>query len=353
MSARSDLGFSVYCASFGRDRERLASLWRSGAKVFTSLHISEENGASYVGTATEMCSFLHDTGYEIIADVSRRTLEMFGESDIVRLAGRLHIDVLRFDYGFSAQEMARIGEQMPVCLNASVFNEEDVALIAGKAVKVYALHNFYPRPETGLDESFFSDRNARLRELGVTPWAFIPGDCNLRAPIHEGLPTLESHRNASPWACFNDMVRNYGIDQVFVGDGLVSDTEMRFFDDFRKDGIIDVPAVLSDAGSDLDGAVFTVRADSPHRVMRMQESREYSCFGKEIAPASCTGRERGSVTIDNINYKRYSGEIQIVRETLPADERVNVIGRIPDKYLLLLDSIPNNVKIRLISEIQR
>lgn len=353
MSARSDLGFSVYCASFGRDRERLASLWRSGARIFTSLHISEENGASYVGTATEMCCFLHDTGYEIIADVSKHTLEMFGETDIVRLAKRLHIDVLRFDYGFSVQEMARIGEQMPVCINASVFNEDDVALIVRNSSKVYALHNFYPRPETGLDEAFFTGNNARLSDLGVTPWAFIPGDCNLRAPLHEGLPTLEAHRGVSPWACFNDMVRNYGIEQVFVGDGLISDMEMKFFDDCRNDGIIDVPVVLTDAGSSLDGAVFTVRADSPHRVMRMQESREYSCFGKEIEPASCTGRERGSVTIDNINYKRYSGEIQIVRKTLPADERVNVIGRIPEKYLLLLDSIPNNARIRLISEIQR
>ena len=353
MSARSDLGFSVYCASFARDRDRLASLWRRGARVFTSLHISEENGASYVRTAEEMCCFLHETGYEIIADVSRRTLEMFGETDIVRLARRLHIDVLRFDYGFSAQEMARIGEQMPVCINASVFNEGDVALIVRNSSKVYALHNFYPRPETGLDEQFFAANNARLRELGVTPWAFIPGDCNLRAPLHEGLPTLEAHRGVSPWACFNDMVQHYGMEQVFVGDGLISDMEMKFFDDCRNDGIIDVPVVFNGGDQGLNGAVFTVRADSPHRVMRMQESREYSCCGKEIAPASCTERVRGSVTIDNINYKRYSGEIQIVRDTLPADNRVNVIGRIPEKYLLLLDSIPNNARIRLISEIQR
>ena len=353
MSVRSDPGFSVYCASFERDRQRLASLWRSGERIFTSLHISEENGASYVRTAEEMCCFLHETGYEIIADVSKRTLEMFGEADIVRLAKRLHIDVLRFDYGFSAREMARIGEQMPVCINASVFDEDDVRLIVGNAKKVYALHNFYPRPETGLDEQFFAANNARLRELGVTPWAFIPGDRDLRAPLHEGLPTLEAHRNVSPWACFNDMVQHYGIEQVFVGDGLLSDGEMKFFDDFRNDGIMDIPVVMDDVGLSLDGAVFTVRADSPHRVMRMQESREYSCCGKEIAPASCIERVRGSVTIDNINYKRYSGEIQIVRDTLPADKRVNVIGRVPEKYLLLLDSIPNNARIRLISEIQR
>ena len=349
MSVRSDPGFSVYCASFERDRQRLTSLWRSGERIFTSLHISEENGASYVRTAEEMCCFLHETGYEIIADVSKRTLEMFGETDIVRLARRMHIDVLRFDYGFSAREMARIGEQMPVCINASVFDEDDVALIVRNSSKVYALHNFYPRPETGLDEQFFAANNARLRDLGVTPWAFIPGDCDLRAPLQEGLPTLEAHRGVSPWACFNDMVQHYGIEQVFVGDGLVSDSEMKFFDDYRNDGVIDVPVVLDDAVRNLDGAVFTVRADSPHRVMRMQESREYSCCGKEIAPASCAERVRGSVTIDNINYKRYSGEIQIVRETLPADNRVNVIGRVPEKYLLLLDSIPNNAKIKLIA----
>ena len=37
------------------------------------------------------------------------------------------------------------------------------------------------------------------------------------------------------------------------------------------------------------------------------------------------------MTIDNENYVRYSGELQVVLEDMPADERVNCIGRIQEK----------------------
>ena len=61
-------------------------------------------------------------------------------------------------------------------------------------------------------------------------------------------------------------------------------------------------------------------------------------------------RKAGSITIDNGRYSRYSGEIQIVIEDLPLDERVNVIARIPAKYLALLPLIKNEQKIRFFKE---
>ena len=50
-------------------------------------------------------------------------------------------------------------------------------------------------------------------------------------------------------------------------------------------------------------------------------------------------RRRRCVTMDNIGYGRYSGEIQLVRADLPADEKVHVIGEVPAEYDLLLDCI--------------
>lgn len=43
--------------------------------------------------------------------------------------------------------------------------------------------------------------------------------------------------------------------------------------------------------------------------------------------------------MDNRLYGRYSGEIQLVRQDLPADGRVNVIGRVAPRYQLLMDCI--------------
>lgn len=339
-------GFSVYYSQFELQRKSLEALYRPGAKIFTSFHISEESCDSYVVGMEKMCAFLKKIGYEIIGDVSSHTLDVFGETDIVHFARRMNIDVLRFDCGFSLQEIAAVARKMPVCLNASTISEEDAAFISDGAVKVYAMHNFYPRPETGLDGSFFRRKNEALARCGIIPSAFIPGDCSLRGPIFEGLPTLESHRGCSPWASYFDFLVTYGVHSIFVGDGIISLDEMSFIDDFLKDGVVDIPVKFNDKNERLYDMEFTIRPDSPSRLARLTESREYAMAGPAIEKDGCLERKRGVVTIDNVGYKRYSGEIQIIRESLPSDDRVNVIGFIPEKYHLLLDCIANGRKIR-------
>ena len=39
-------------------------------------------------------------------------------------------------------------------------------------------------------------------------------------------------------------------------------------------------------------------------------------------------RKKGDITIDNINNKRYSGEMQVVFKDLKEDERINIVGRV-------------------------
>ena len=43
--------------------------------------------------------------------------------------------------------------------------------------------------------------------------------------------------------------------------------------------------------------------------------------------------------MDNSGYGRYSGEIQLMRDELPPDPRVNVIGHLVPGYELLADCI--------------
>jgi len=57
--------------------------------------------------------------------------------------------------------------------------------------------------------------------------------------------------------------------------------------------------------------------------------------------------------MDNRAYLRYSGEIQIVRERLSADAKVNVIGVVPAEYLLLLKNLRNGGKLRFVAARER
>jgi len=333
------LGRSVYLTSFDRQRPALERGADSGAPVFLSLHMGEEFSPDYCRRAEEVCRWLAQRGYRVIGDVSAKTIDQFSQPDLVRLAEALGLWALRVDYGLSEEEVTALARRFPVVLNASTTSPAAAARIARGGVKVMAMHNFYPRPETGLDDAFFRETTRSLREAGLSVLAFIPGDEDLRGPLHLGLPTLERHRGVPPSACFADLALNFGIEEIFTGDPGLSDREAQRIRRFCREGVLEIPARLEGEHSSLYGRVFTRRVDSPAGLVRFAESRTYSCPGETVAPHGCGPRLRGSVTLDNENYGRYSGELQLVLRDLSADERVNVIGRVPEPYLLLADCI--------------
>lgn len=342
------LGFSLYLSTFEEQRPAL-NLWAgTGAPIFLSLHISEEFDATYCQRAREICHLLAVQGFRTIADVSVKTLQQFGCSSLTELARELKLWGLRIDYGFTPQEIGEMAQKMPIVLNASTTSPGDAARIAVRGREVFALHNFYPRPETGLDEELLKLTTDRLREAGLSVQCFIPGDTLLRGPLHEGLPTLEAHRHALPSAAFVDMALRFGMEDIFLADPGLSDKEQRRIAHFCKTGVICVPAVLDENWKHLYGKVFTCRIDSPRWLIRFQESRTYSCQGDIVRPKNCTDRRRGVITVDNQNYGRYSGELMLIREALPADGRVNVIGQVPENAWLLMDRIDRGAKFMLV-----
>ncbi|MFH5835140.1 MupG family TIM beta-alpha barrel fold protein [Proteiniclasticum sp. C24MP] len=350
MSKQSNsLGYSVYPSTWSENRKQLSSLFMEGSAVFTSLHIMEEMHVGYVEQVEDMMEFLKSTGYKVIADVSKRTLEIFSEQSLTDLAKRLNIDILRIDYGFTEAEMLKAAEEIPICLNASTISEEQAEFLRSTGYEFHAMHNFYPRPETGIDEEQFMKRNRMLEDYGISVMAFIQGREKLRGPIHEGLPTLEKHRNLIPYHAFLEMKNRYGIQEIFVGDGILTETEARYIRHVLKEGVYCIPVELEEKKTLLN-QVFTVRIDSPKEIIRIQESREYATPGNVIRAQNTIERKRGTITLDNELYKRYSGEIQITRYDFKPDDRVNVIGKVKDEYLDVLDLIPNGEKMMLVDE---
>ncbi|MFB1050340.1 MupG family TIM beta-alpha barrel fold protein [Paraliobacillus sp. JSM ZJ581] len=341
------LGFSVYVSTFEKQIPMLKEVKGTNSYVFTSFHIEEEVDTNYVSKAREMCLWLHQHDFQIIADVSPKTLRIFGVADVLSLMKELYVSVLRLDYGFSKQELKQFAQTTPIALNASTIDITDPYLV--EANELYAMHNFYPRPETGLDLDLFQSINQIVsQKQSVNLIAFIPGDAALRGPIYEGLPTLEKHRNCPPYVAYLDLIKNSVVNQVFIGDVLLSNEQLQMIEAYRSGEIITIPVTFEEENSHLYNQVFTIRIDSPKSLMRLQESREYASQGEIIEPHQCFDRFRGTITIDNKRYKRYSGEIQIMRENHIRDERVNVIGQIADAYIPIVDCIKNGDKIRFV-----
>ena len=341
-------GYSLYLSSIAAQCSALGGCSNSGTPVFLSLHISEEFDESYCSRAESVCHDLAERGFRIIADVSVKTQAQFGCSDLVELAKKLRLWALRIDYGFSKEEIAAMAKEMPIVVNASTTTPEEAKAIAAGGKQVFAMHNFYPRPETGLDEEYLLETTRALQAAGLKVLGFIPGDAQRRGPLYEGLPTLEAHRNVLPSAAFVDLSQRFGLDEIFVGDPGISEQEVSRITRYCEEDIISVPAALEAGYEHLYDRVFTCRVDSPKWLVRFQESRIYSCQGETVEAKNCAARRRGTITIDNRGYGRYSGEVMMIRQDLPADPRVNVIGTVPEKAHLLMDNIRRGQKFTLV-----
>ena len=306
--------------------------------VFTSLHIPEDDASQYTERLQQLGALAKRLDLELIADIAPTSLAALGKTwDDAETLLAWGVTGLRVDYGVTAEQTAHLSRHMTVALNASTLTatELDAMRACGLQIeRVEAWHNFYPRPETGLDTSWFQTKNDWLHAQGIRVQAFIPGDGTLRGPLFEGLPTLEAHRGVSPFASYLELESK--VDRLLIGDPRVSDATIRQFEAYA-DGVIRLRAT---ATMDIDDAwrpIQTNRLDPARDVIRSVESRSYGQSGTHrLEPLPPTAREVGAITVDNVRYGRYAGELQIVKRALPADERVNVIGhvRVEDRALL-------------------
>lgn len=315
---------------------------------FTSFHIEEEFNDEFASKAKSLLKTLKDANKKVIVDISPKGVKQLGYHHVSDFIEDVRIDVIRLDYGFTLDEMIEIGKHATIALNASTIEEETIDELTKHHVKLMAIHNFYPRKDTGLDAEYLLEKNKALKEKNVLVGAFIAGDEDLRGPLFEGLPTLEEHRFLKPYVEYLDLSIRYGVDMIMVGDYGISETQESLIKEYIDNQVIQIPVELDDEYAYLLNTTYTNRVDSPKGLIRIQESREYATQGKVIEPRNMLERKRGSITIDNKEYLRYSGEVQIMKDDYPMCDRVNVIGKVDSNYLRLIDLVKRNGKLKLI-----
>ncbi|GAM15818.1 DUF871 domain-containing protein [Mesobacillus selenatarsenatis] len=341
------LGISVYLK---KDMMEKNAGWIEKAalyglnSIFTSLHIPEDNPAEYKELLQKLGELAKKHNMELMADVSPRSLDYLGldwdQYDVLLDWG---LSGIRADYGFTIQQIVELSHKMKIGINASTVTKEELLawIDAGLNTKnVEAWHNFYPRPETGLDKEFLIERNNMLRSFGITTMAFVPGDKDLRGPVFAGLPTLEKHRGQPPHRAAAELMVSCFTDKILIGDHAVSDEQLELLAFLGKKVIpLRIEAENSEH-SELLRKTLTNRMDPARDVIRAVESRSFASMGeKRLPPSNQQERPRGTITIDNELYGRYAGELQVAVNDLPHDVRVNCIGKVIKEDLPLLAEI--------------
>lgn len=341
-------GKSIYVSNFDSMKDTFST--DQTELYFTSFHIAEEFNDSFRLKSLELLKQLKENNKKVIVDISPRGIKELQFNSIIDFIKETEIDVIRCDYGFTEEEMTEIAKYASIAVNASTLDFELAQKFQKLGKDVYAIHNFYPRPETGLDEEFFIKRNEELRKANIKIAAFISGDSIQRGPLFEGLPTLEHHRYLPPYVQFAELYYKYNIDLIIVGDPGISTYQQQLISNTLQTGILQLPVTIHDNYKHTMNTPWTIRHDSPSWLARLEESRSFATCGPIIEPFNCIERTKGSITIDNKEYLRYSGEIQIIRKDLASCSKVNVIGHIDDNYLYLLDFVSKSPKIKFVEK---
>lgn len=334
------IGTSVYLSDEDAE-ERMLRASASGIKLaFTSLHIPEESGVTSERVRNLLSLFKRE-GFEVFADVSKKTPDMLGLSGFEELK-ELGVTSLRLDDGFTTEEMLELSRKFRIAINASTVGEKELQKWIESGLEtgnMIAWHNFYPKPGTGLDETYFLEQQSLYDSLGIPVYAFIPGDEKMRGPLHLGLPTLEDHRQQSPYVSAVQLKR-WGVKGLFVGDPGCSTELLQKLERFDREDVIE----LSYNGSgEIEGA-YQLRPDPGRDVLRLLDTRT----NDHVPPSNTVERPRGTITRDNNSYGRYRGEMQITRHDLDRDPAVNVVGRICQSDLPLIESLQPDQKIQLV-----
>ena len=343
------IGFSCYLNDSATEQQAayLKQMQQAGfTGVFTSLQLSEAKPEIIRQRLDQLVANCHQLGLTIMADVSAASLQRLGialhDGKAIQALG---LDGLRIDDGIDMTTVAALSHTMKIALNASTLSAcmiDQLANAKANLCHIEAWHNFYPRPETGLDPAWFAQKNKWLHALGFKTMAFISGDAQQRGPLFAGLPTLEAHRGLLPLAAYLEL-RQLAIDHVYVGDPQLSPRSIAAFQSYVHDQVLLIQVQTDDER--LLHLTWHSRPDIAQKVVRLAEARLEHIFATP-QPAQTDPRPRGSITLDNSAYGRYAGELQLTRCDLPADPRVNVIGKIEPSNLPLLDQIGPHQAIR-------
>lgn len=343
------IGFSCYLNDSATEQQAayLKQMQQAGfTGVFTSLQLSEAKPEIIRQRLDQLVANCHQLGLTIMADVSAASLQRLGialhDGKAIQALG---LDGLRIDDGIDMTTVAALSHTMAIALNASTLSAcmiDQLANAKANLCHIEAWHNFYPRPETGLDPAWFAQKNKWLHALGFKTMAFISGDAQQRGPLFAGLPTLEAHRGLLPLAAYLEL-RQLAIDHVYVGDPQLSPRSIAAFQSYVHDQVLLIQVQTDNER--LLHLTWHSRPDIAQKVVRLAEARLEHIFATP-QPAQTDPRPRGSITLDNSAYGRYAGELQLTRCDLPADPRVNVIGKIEPSNLPLLDQIGPHQAIR-------
>lgn len=311
--------------------------------VFTSAHMPEADTKMYE-ELSETLAYAKELDMKIILDISKGYLNKID-------LNKYPIYSLRLDYGFTDDEIVDLtnNSNFRICLNASTVNESNLNKLIAKKINLENLdvcHNFYPKKYSGISIEKLLKQNKLFKKYNLQTMAFIPSHYGKRPPVYEGLPTVETHRMRKVFVSAQELIHNL-TDFVLFGDAYAADSELNTLAKINKD-VVTFPIKIAELSEIEKSILFknhVDRRDASDYYIRSSMNRTKTV----IEQHNNIKRNKFCVTIDNVDYNRYQGELAIVLKDLEEDNRVNVVGELID-CADLVKTIKTGVKFTFITQ---
>lgn len=347
------LGISLYPehSTPQRDMEYLTKAAKYGFnRVFTCLLSVDRPKEEIIKEFKTIIGHAKGLDMEVILDVSPTVFDKLGISyDNLQFFADLGADGIRLDEGFNGLKEAKLTCNpygLKIELNASndVDYLDNILSHQADKTKLLGCHNFYPQRFTGLPYDYFIQCSKRFKKHGLRTAAFVTSQTAAIGPwdINDGLCTLEEHRHLPIDVQAKHLWATGVIDDVIIGNAYASEKELQLLGRLNRTMLELKLEFAQDAATvEKQAALAEVhirRGDVTEYMIRSTEVRK-KYKAEDFPIRTSAQQEKGLVMIGNNSFGKYKGELQVILKAMPLDERKNVVGKIVEEELFLLDYV--------------
>lgn len=349
------LGISIYPEKT-TEKEVIDYIDKAGeagfSRIFSCLLSVRESKEVILEKFKKINQYAKEKGFEIILDVNPKVFNDLGISyDNLSFFKEMNADGIRLDIGFTGLQesiMTFNKENLKIEINMSNITHYIDTIMDYRPNKdnLIGCHNFYPHIYTGLGLDFFKKCTENFVKYGLRTAAFITSQAENTFgpwPVTQGLPTLEMHRNLPMIVQFKHFIALEMIDDIIISNCYPTDEELEEFKKVRKD-MVSFSVILEENIPETEKKIVLdefhySRGDAPENLIRSSNSRvkykghEFKLFN---APEII---RKGDIIIESSEFGHYAGELMIAKNEMRNTGKSNVVGRISEEEIFLIDYI--------------
>ncbi|MBE6088496.1 MAG: DUF871 domain-containing protein [Clostridium beijerinckii] len=357
------LGISVYpmhsSANEIEDYIKLAYKYNF-KRIFTCLLSFDGSKEVIINNFKKIIQCANENDMEVISDISPKVFDELGiDYKNLDFFNELELYGIRLDLGFTGLEesiMSFTSKKLKIELNMSNGTKyiDNIFSYMPNADNILGCHNFYPHRYTGLSYEHFIKTSKQFKALGLRTAAFVSSHSADHGPwpVNEGLCTLEIHRELPITVQAKHLWASDLIDDVIIANAFASEEEFKALSKIDP-YVLTLNCEINKNVPELEKKIVLEefhfnRGDVSDYLIRSTQSRvKYK--DKNFEVFNTPDIRRGDIIIESSLYGHYAGEMQIAKKPMKNSGKSNVVGRIAEEELFLIDTIAPWQKFKLVN----